>query len=662
MWPALFLFGVVVVMGFVSSREPQASSEQLRALLKEEWEYTLRENPVFASQLGDRRYDTRWPEVSLQAIERRHRHTQQVLDKLGAIEFDHLSDADQLNYLLFQKEYQNDVEGHQFRGYLIPLDQRGGIQTANELADSLRFSTPQDFEDWIARLRAFPTYTDQTIELMREGIRTRVVPPQVVMERVPHQIALHLVDDPAHSLFFAPFKRFADRLASSDRERLAGEAKRAISENVVPSFRRLYSFFTEEYLPACYDNVGAWQLPRGSQMYAYLTRVFTTTDLTPREIHDIGLREVRRIRAEMEKVIEKVQFKGTFDEFLTFLRSDPQFYYRTPQELLEGYRALSKRIDPTLVRLFGRLPRIPYGVEPIPDPIAPDTTTAYYRQPAADGSRAGTYFVNLYRPEVRPKYEMEALSLHEAVPGHHLQIALVMELGELPEFRRYGGYTVFTEGWALYAESLGEELGFYQDPYSKFGQLTYEMWRAVRLVVDTGMHELKWTRRQAIDFFKAHAAKTEQDIINEIDRYIAWPGQALAYKIGELKIKELRALAGRQLGERFDIRAFHEVVLGSGAVPLDVLENNVKRWITSLTSSAFLPSRTILGGLQVRSTTVEGGPSSTSPASRKRSTRDANRLRNSSTVPAAVLAAPCPERLALVETIGPGMAFIQRSR
>ncbi len=555
------------------------AAQRLHELFAAEWEYTLREDPALASSLGDRRYNDRWPDVSLAAIERRHAHKQEVLRKLAAIPFDALSEADQLNYTLFKNKYELDIEGHPFRWYLLPLNQRAGIQTANEIADQIRFAFVKDYEDWIARLRAFSLYMDQTIALMQEGIRAGIVHPRIILERLPDQIAAQIVDDPAESLFFKPFRGFPDGIQPAERQRLTEEAKSAIRSSVIPAFRKLQKFFREEYLPAGYDRVGIWQLPRGKQMYAYFARRFTTTELTPEQIHEIGQREVRRIRAEMQQVMRQAGFRGRFEDFLDFLRTDPQFYYKTPEELLAAYRALAKQIDPTLVKLFGRLPRMPYGVEPIPDNIAPDTTTAYYRQPAADGSRAGTYFVNLYRPEVRPKYEMEALSIHEAVPGHHLQIALAMELGELPAFRRYGGYTAFVEGWALYSESLGEELGFYRDPYSKFGQLTYEMWRAVRLVVDTGMHSMGWTRQQAIDFFKANAGKAEHDIVNEIDRYIAWPGQALAYKIGELKIKELRALASRELGERFDVREFHDVVLGSGALPLGVLEQQVRRWI-----------------------------------------------------------------------------------
>jgi len=562
------------------------AAKRLHALFAEEWERGLRENPTRASVLGDRRYNDRWPDVSLEAIERSHQRQVEVLKLLDAVDTAALSEADRLNYRLFRKHYENDVEAHAFRGYLLALNQRGGIQTASELADSLRFATVKDYEDWIARIRAFPVLMDQTIALLEEGLRTGMVQPRVVMERVPDQIAAQIVEDPAQSPFFKPFTRFAATIPAGERERLSAAARQAIAENILPAFRKFHRFFLDKYLPGCREEVGAWKLPRGKEFYAVRARMYTTTNMTPEEIHRLGLEEVKRIRGEMEAIIRNVGFQGSFEEFLTFLRTDPQFYYSDPQELLEAYRALSKRIDPTLVKLFRRLPRAPYGVEPIPDAVAPDTTTAYYRQPAADGSRAGTYFVNLYKPEVRPKYEMEALSIHEAVPGHHLQIALAMELGELPAFRRYSGYTAFTEGWGLYSESLGDELGFYQDPYSKFGQLTYEMWRAVRLVVDTGMHNFGWTRQQAIDFFKANAAKTELDIVNEIDRYIAWPGQALAYKIGELKIKELRARAARELGERFDVRDFHEVVLGSGAVPLDVLEANVTAWIAGVKAEA----------------------------------------------------------------------------
>ncbi len=462
----------------------------------------------------------------------------------------------------------------------MPLNQREGIQTIDELADALRFQTVKDYEDWIARMRAFPTLMDQTIELMRLGAREHIVHPKIIMQRIPAQIDKQLVNDPAQSGFYRPFRHFSRETSPADQQRLSQQAQQAIHQYVIPAFQKFKLFFVSEYLPACFDEVGAWQLPNGAESYAFDIRNHTTLDLSPEQVHEIGLREVERIRLEMQRIMAQTGFQGTRDEFFKFLRTDPQFFCKTPQELFDAYKVVAKTIDPTLVKVFRRLPREPYGVEEIPAASAPDTTTAYYRPGAADGSRAGTYFVNLYKPETRPKWEMMALTMHESVPGHHLQIALAHEIGELPKFRRYGGsYTAFVEGWGLYAESLGDNLDLYTDPYSKFGQLTYEMWRAVRLVVDTGIHAKHWTRDQAIRYFMDNAPKQELDITNEVDRYIAWPGQALAYKMGELKIKELRAHARQELGPNFDIKEFHEVVLGSGPLPLDILERNVNDWI-----------------------------------------------------------------------------------
>ncbi len=566
------------------------AGKTLNAFFEAEWNYTLEQNPTMASSLGDRRWNDRWPDRSLDAIRKREEHATDALARLARIDRAQLSPADQLNYDLFKKDLETEIEGAKFRTYLMPINQRGGVQTQDELGDRLRFETVKDYEDWIARLRSFPAMMDQDIALMREGARTHVMWPKIVLGRVPAQIDKQLVSKPEESPFYKPFKKFPDAIPNADRERLAQAAKEAITAGVLPSFQKLKKYFVDEYLPAAFDQVGVWQMPQGAAFYTYLARRHTTTNLTPQQIHEKGLSEVARIRGEMQSIMEKVGFKGTLPEFFTKLRTDPQFYYKTPEELLEAYRALAKRIDPNLVKVFKTLPRTPYGVTPIPDKIAPDTTTAYYNQPAADGSRAGLYFVNLYKPETRPKWEMMALTLHESVPGHHLQIALAQELGDIPKFRRYGGYTAFVEGWGLYAESLGQDMGLYDEPYSKFGQLTYEMWRAVRLVVDTGMHFMKWDRQRAIDFFMANAPKSENDIVNEIDRYISMPGQALAYKIGELKIKELRDRARREIGESFDLREFHDAVLLSGAVPLDVLEKNIDAWIAAKKAAQKAPA------------------------------------------------------------------------
>jgi prolyl oligopeptidase len=540
----------------------------------------MRENPTWASSLGDLRYNDQWGDSSLEAIEESHRKDREVLERLDAFDVARFSKEDLISYQLFRRRYELRVEEHPFQWHLVPLNQRGGIQDAGDLADSLSFDQVKDYEDWLARMRIFPEHMRQTIELMRLGAERGVIHSRVVMQRVPDQIERQIVDDPTTHLFYKAFRSFPPTVGAADQERLQKEARELIAGTIVPEYRKFLKFFNETYLPACHEEVGVWQVPRGYELYELRCREYTTTNLTPQEIHQIGLDEVKRIRGEMEKVVAQVGWQGTFPEFLEHLRTEDEFYFQNPNDLLEAYRAVCKQVDPQLVKLFRKLPRMPYGVEPIPDHIAPDTTTAYYRPPAADGSRAGTYFVNLYKPEARPKYEIEALSLHEAVPGHHLQIALAQELEGLPRFRRYSGYTAYVEGWALYAESLGDELGLYQDPYSRFGQLTYEMWRAVRLVVDTGIHHFHWDRQRAIDFFAENTAKTLLDIENEVDRYIAWPGQALAYKTGELKIQELRRRAEQRLGDRFDLREFHDVVLRNGAVPLDVLEEVVTEWLS----------------------------------------------------------------------------------
>ncbi|HVF43156.1 MAG TPA: DUF885 domain-containing protein [Pyrinomonadaceae bacterium] len=555
------------------------ASPALARLLEDEWEWTMRENPTFASTLGDRRYNDRLDDASLEAIERRQRHRLETQKRLRAIDRAKLSEADRLNYDLFAKDLAADIEQHRFKLYLLPVNQRGGVQTLSELTELLRFQTVKDYEDWIARLRALPVYVRQTIALMREGVREKILWPKEVERRVSAQIEKQLVSRAEESPFYQPFAQFPEDVPAAERARLSQAAREAITQSVLPAYRELRDYFAKEYLPASFDRAGAWQWPNGGEAYAFLARRYTTTGMTPEQIHAKGLEEVARIRAEMQRVMGQVGFKGSLKEFFRKLRTDEQFYYKRPEDLLDAYRAMAKRIDPNLVKVFKTIPRMPYGVTPIPDTIAPDTTTAYYQQGSPDGSRPGYYYVNLYKPETRPKWEMMALSLHESVPGHHFQIARAMELGEIPKFRRYGGYTAFIEGWGLYAESLGEDMGLYDDPYAKFGQLTYEMWRAVRLVVDTGVHYYKWDRQKAIDYFLDNAAKTELDVTNEIDRYITDPGQALAYKIGELKIKELRARSRAALGDGFDVREFHDVVLGSGAVPLDVLERNVDEWV-----------------------------------------------------------------------------------
>ena len=557
---------------------------KFQTLLDEEWQRGLQENPIYASYMGDKSANQDWPDISETAVRDRQNKVRNVLEQIKSIDPKHLPEDQQLNYRLFLYNYERAVSAQKFDSHLLVFGQRGGIQLEHETTEGLIFQNGQDYEDWLIRLTKLPDLIAATIELAKLAIEQGITAPKILMERVARQIKLQLKDDPKTSPFYKIFESIPDNIDAKLRLDIQQRAQIVIMDQVIPAYEVLDEFFTTKYLPAARETYGISNLPNGREWYEHLARWHTTTDLSPDEIHEIGLSEVARIRDEMEKIIESLNWQGTFDEFLHFLRTDSQFYFETPEELLQEYLATSKRIDPKVTRLFKVLPRTPYGIRPIPEESAPDTTTAYYMRPSADGSRAGYYYVNLYRPEVRPKYEIEVLSVHEAVPGHHLQIALAMELENIPNFRRYSGYTAFVEGWGLYSESLGEELDLYQDPYSKFGALTYDMWRAVRLVVDTGMHYKGWSREKAIDYFTANAAKTEQDIINEIDRYLIMPGQALAYKIGQRKILELKRKTQQQLGELFDIKDFHHVILGEGALPLSVLEERVDQYIESFKS------------------------------------------------------------------------------
>jgi uncharacterized protein (DUF885 family) len=406
-----------------------------------------------------------------------------------------------------------------------------------------------------------------------------MVLPSVSVQGLESTLRPHVVDDPTKSLLWKPFANFPVGVPEGERTRLMAAGRTAIAEGVVPGFREFAEFMQREYVPGARATIGASALPNGRAYYAQRVRNYTTLALTASDVHRTGLAEVARIRAEMETVMRSTGFRGTFAEFLQFLRTDPRFRVASEDELLMRTSLILKRMDGELPKLFGRLPRMPYGIRRVPEFIAPRTTTAYYSPPSGDGSRAGYYWVNVYDLPSRPTYEIEALSLHEAVPGHHIQLAIQQELGDVPNFRRFGGVTAFVEGWALYAERLGKEVGFYTDPYSDFGRLTYEMWRACRLVVDTGIHDQGWTRQRAIDYMAANTGLTLLNITNEVDRYIAWPGQALAYKTGEMKIRELRAFAERELGPAFDRRRFHDVVLGSGSIPLTVLEANVRAYV-----------------------------------------------------------------------------------
>jgi len=558
-------------------------SEALQVLLQEAWEHQLREFPVFATNAGDHRYDDRLESMKPADIERRAAQDRTFLDRLRRIDPANLQGQDRISFEVFERVIADALGEHEHRAFLIPITNREGFHlNFARLPDELRFETALDYRNYIARLRACRTCFGEYGALLRTGRREGRTLPRITLEGIEESISPHSSGDPQKSIFFKPFLSFPPSIDGAARKAIAGDGERAIAESVAPAFRDFLDFMTREYLPGCRETLGASALPNGRAFYEHRVRLFTSLDASPEQIHEIGLGEVARIRREMEEVVAKLGFKGTFAEFLEHLRTDPRFYAVSPEALLRETAFICKRMDGELPRLFKRLPRMPYGLRPVPDYIAPKTTSAYYNQPAGDGSRAGIYYVNTYNLRARPLYAIEALSLHEAVPGHHLQIALQQEIEGLPPFRRFVESTAFVEGWALYAEKLGLEVGFYTDPYSSFGRLTYEMWRACRLVVDTGIHALGWTRERAIEYLASNTALSRHECTTEVDRYIAWPGQALGYKMGELKVTELRRRAESKLGAAFDLREFHDVVLRNGPVPLGTLEREVEAWMASV--------------------------------------------------------------------------------
>ena len=595
---SIFMCSAFLLCAAGAFGQPQASrseeSRRLRDFFAAEWTYWMQEHPEMATAVGYPGQNARWTDYSPAGVARRSQRLRDALRGLEAMDRAKLSEGDALNYDLYRKLLGNAIEGLRFHNDANPfatvaavnlnqpINQVEGIQQGiARVIAMMPAGRTRDYEDIVARLEEVPAVVEQTIALMREGLRGGSTPPKITLRDVPKQIEDQIFADPMASPLVRALRNFPEPMPLAERERLTKQASAAYTNKVVPAFRKLHNFLVNEYIPYCRATIAASALPDGVGYYTYNVRWHTTTNLTPQQIHEIGLAEVKRIRAEMDRVIGQTGFPGSFADFGRFLRTDPRFYFADGDSLVAAYRDIAKRADPELAHLFGKLPRLPYGVKPVPAAIAPSQTTAYYEPGSPAAGRPGYYFVNTYDLPQRPKWEMEALTLHEAVPGHHLQISLAQELEGVPEFRRHVGYTAFVEGWALYAESLGSEMGLYTDPYSKFGQLTYEMWRAVRLVVDTGMHAMGWSREQAIHYFRENTSKTDRDIVVEVDRYIVWPGQALGYKLGELKIKELRRGAERELDDKFNVRAFHDAVLSDGAVPLDVLEARVKAWIVA---------------------------------------------------------------------------------
>ena len=581
-----FLFGLVLLFvnsvdGQEISTEPNQSDQTLTQLLDTVWEFELESSPFLATNVGDPRGQDRLSDDSLEAIQSRADQRARFLEKLNAIPAGKLSESRQIDRELLRQRLEGQLADFRFQTHLMPINNRGGFHIRfPELPRMMSPRSEVDFANYIARLQDFDRYTNQQIELLRGGIEAGLVQPAIIMRDSLSQVESHIVDDLSESLFLKNIATESKtNLGPESWSKIRVQIESALDSSVIPAYQRFAEFLQSEYLPACRGPVGASAMPMGREFYLDRIRRFTTIQISPEELHQTGLRENARIRTEMELIKQNVEFKGTLDEFLEHLRTEPRFYAKTAEELMQTTALILKRADGRLPELFGHLPRIPYGLREIPAYVAPQTTAAYYWPPATDGTRGGVYYLNTYNLSSRPLYQLEALSLHEAVPGHHLQLAIQAELQDLHPISRESNNTAFIEGWALYSERLGKEIGFYKDPYQDFGRLSMEAWRASRLVVDTGIHWMGWSRQRAIDYMTANTALSPHNIVAEVDRYIGWPGQALAYKTGELAISRLRQEAEKKLGGNFDVRSFHDRVLEAGSIPLPLLEKRISQWV-----------------------------------------------------------------------------------
>ena len=580
---------IIICLGVLSSCQIEVSvSSDIKAIsendkfelyLDDLWESNLKRRPVFASRLGDKRFNNMITPNTIEEFEKNKSKILVDFKNLNSFEFDELSEDNQLNYRLKEVSLSKSIELSEYPSYFMNLNQRGGVQSYYETGDRLNFTSKKDYEDWLTRLSQYSLNIANSYENNKAGIAAGYTQPKLVTSGVISQIEAILNSTIENHPYLQVFLEADEELLiNKEKDDLVNKAKLLIVEEINPAYKKLHAFLKNEYLPNSRDSIGIKDVPNGKAWYEDLASYHTTTKLSPDEIHNIGIKEIKRIRQEMEAIISDLKWDGDFQSFLNYLRTSPRFYYDNPEDLFNAYLIMSKTIDPLLPKIFKVFPRAPYGVIPIPAESAPYTTTAYYN--SASKGKPGYFYANLYKPESRPKYEIPVLTVHEAVPGHHFQISIAQELKDVPTFRKYLSFTAFVEGWGLYSEELGEYMNLYDDPYDKFGQLTYDMWRAIRLVVDTGMHYKDWTRDDAINLFIENTAKSQLDIENEVDRYIAWPGQALAYKIGQLKILELRTKAEKELGDEFDIKDFHHEVLKRGSLPLNILETYINEWIS----------------------------------------------------------------------------------